>query len=307
MLTRRQLLQSALIGGALASLGRLAAATTAPAPWFTISLAQWSLHRAYRTKELDPLDFAADATGFGIRAVEYVNSFYREKLSPALLEDLRRRADEAGVQSVLIMCDGEGQLGAPTEAQRIQTVDNHRKWLEAAQALGCHAIRVNAASAGTFDEQQKLAADGLARLCAAAEPFGIDVIVENHGGLSSHGAWLAGVMRLVDHPRCGTLPDFGNFIIDRQTGEAYDRYKGTAELLPFAKGVSAKTYDFDATGAETTLDYPRLLGLVRESGYRGHIGVEYEGQTLSEPDGIRATRDLLLRLGGRLESSEQPS
>lgn len=231
---------------------------------------------------------------YGIHAVEYVNQFYQENFSEKLVEDLRRRSADEGVRNVLIMCDREGRLGDPDAAARAKAVSNHHRWADAAKALGCHSIRVNAASAGGYDEQMKLAADGLRALGEYTDKLGLNVIVENHGGLSSNGSWLAGVMKLAAHPRVGTLPDFGNFRITPT--EEYDRYKGVAELMPFAKGVSAKSHDFDAQGNETGTDYPRMLGLVKAAGYRGHIGIEYEGSRLSEPEGIRATKALLERL-----------
>ena len=242
-----------------------------------------------------PVDFAGIARrDYGITAVEYVNQFYQQTLTDALVAELKKRADDAGVRSLLIMCDGEGRLGDPDATARALTVSNHVRWLDAAQALGCHSIRVNAASTGSSEEQMKLAADGLRALAVLGDARGLNVIVENHGGLSSNGAWLAGVMRLADHPRVGTLPDFGNFRVSRE--ETYDRYQGVTELMPFARGVSAKTYDFDAAGNETTIDFPRMMGIVKAAGYRGHVGIEYEGNTLSEPDGIRATKALLERL-----------
>ena len=192
------------------------------------------------------------------------------------------------------MVDGEGQIGAPDETERIQTVENHHRWAEAARFLGCHSIRVNAASAGTPAEQRKLAADGLHRLVEFADDFEINVLVENHGGISSNGAWLASLMREVNHPRCGTLPDFGNF--QMRAGTWYDRYVGMAELMPYAKAVSAKSYDFDRDGWCVETDYLRVLRIMLDAGYRGYVGIEYEGSGLSEPDGIRATRDLLVRV-----------
>lgn len=282
------------------SAAKPAAAESAVAPLFTISLAQWSLHKALYGKQLDPFDFPKAAKhDYGIDAVEYVNAFYKDRHDAASIRELRKRCDDLGVQSVLIMCDGEGHLGDPDEAKRKQAVENHRKWLEAAKSLGCHSIRVNAHSVGTYDEQMRLAADGLRRLCEAADPYGLSVIVENHGGLSSNGAWLAGVMKQTAHPRVGTLPDFGNFRI--KDGEEYDRYKGTAELMPFAKGVSAKSYDFDdKTGDEVRMDYRRLLKIVLDAGYHGRVGIEYEGSKLSEPEGIRATKRLLEKVRGEL-------
>ena len=264
------------------------------APLFEISLAEWSLHRALRAKTLDHLDFPKKARSFGIDAVEYVNSFWKDKARDAqYVGDLKKRCDGEGVKSVLIMCDGEGALGDANEAARGKAVENHVPWIEAAKALGCHAIRVNAASSGTFEEQQKLAADGLHRLCEHGDKHGIDVIVENHGGLSSNGKWLAGTLKLADHKRCGSLPDFGNFRVSDK--EEYDRYQGIDELMPFARGVSAKSHDFDGKGEETHTDYRRMLDIVViKHGWRGRIGIEYEGDKLGEDDGIAATKKLLL-------------
>lgn len=276
-----------------------AAASTAPAkdpPLFTISLAEWSLHKKLYAKELDNLDFPKVAKNdFGIDAVEYVNSFFKDKAKDsAYLTDLKKRCADHGVTSVLIMCDGEGALGDADKAKRAQAVDNHKKWVDAAKFLGCHSIRVNAQSAGTFEEQQKLAAEGLRALCEYADPHGLNVIVENHGGLSSNGSWLAGVMKLTAHPRVGTLPDFGNFNIS--STEKYDRYLGTKELMPFAKGVSAKSHDFDENGNEKHTDYKRMLAIVLAHGYHGRIGIEYEGGTTPEYEGVRATKKLLEKL-----------
>jgi sugar phosphate isomerase/epimerase len=219
------------------------------------------------------------------------------------VKNLRQRADDAGVTSVLIMCDDEGRLGDPDDARRSAAIENHRKWLDWASVLGCHAIRVNAGSSGSPDEQRRLAADGLARLTALAAKENLNVIVENHGGLSSNGQWLASVIKAVNHPRCGTLPDFGNFRMFRKadgTYDEYDRYQGVVELMPFAKGVSAKSYDFNDRGEETTIDYRRMMKVVVDAGYHGRVGVEYEGDRLSEPDGIRATKALLERVRGEL-------
>lgn len=268
--------------------------------WFDISLAQWSINKAFWNGEKDKMRFAQIAKNeFGVNAVEYVNQFYMEGYSQAVLDELVRVSAGEGVENVLIMCDREGRLGDPDEAKRTQAVQNHLRWIEAARALGCHAIRVNAASEGKFDEQLKLAADGLSRLCEIGDRYGINVIVENHGGLSSNGAWLSAVMRLVDHPRCGTLPDFGNFTIDRETGEEYDKYLGVQQLMPFAKGVSAKTFNFNPEGFERDMDYTKLMEIVKASGYRGYVGIEWEGKSLDEPTGILMTKKLLQKLGGR--------
>ncbi len=275
--------------------GQKGASAVAEALPFEISLAQWSLHRTLRKKGeggLDNLDFAKAARGFGITAIEYVNQFFKDKPKDRdYLTTMKKRADEHGVQSLLIMCDGLGRLGDPDRTKREATVEAHRPWLEAAKFLGCHSIRVNAASAGSYDEQMELAADGLARLTAHGKDLGLNVLVENHGGLSSNGAWLAGVMKLVGDDRCGTLPDFGNFRVSAD--EVYDRYRGVRELMPFAKAVSAKSHDFDEAGNEVHSDYRRMIDIVLAAGYSGYIGIEYEGGKLSEDDGIRATKRLL--------------
>lgn len=267
-------------------------------PPFKISLAQWSLHRTINRGGLDALDFARTAReDYDIEAIEYVNSFFKEHARDrAYLAELKKRAAENGVRSLLIMVDGEGALGAPDGAERTRSVENHYKWVEAASFLGCHSIRVNAASQGSPEEQRKLVVDGLSRLVAFAAEREINVIVENHGGLSSNGAWLASVIRAVDDPRCGTLPDFGNFQI--RPGLWYDRYIGLAELMPFAKAVSAKSRTFDAEGNERDIDYLRMMRIVLDAGYHGYVGIEYEGNELSEPEGIRATKRLLERTRG---------
>jgi len=268
-----------------------------------MSLAQWSLHKTLFDKKLDNRDFAKTAKeDFGIEAIEYVNQFWKDKAKDAAyVAELKKRAEDLGVKTMLIMCDGEGNLGDSDDKKRTTAVENHYKWVEAAKELGCHSIRVNAASDRklSFEEQQKLAADGLRRLSEFAAPHGLNVIVENHGGLSSNGQWLAGVMKLVDRKNCGTLPDFGNFRVSEN--EEYDRYKGVDELMPFAKAVSAKTHDFDGDGNEIHTDYFKMMDIVvKKHGYHGYCGIEYEGSKLSEPEGIRATKKLLERVREKL-------
>lgn len=270
-------------------------AALAAEPPFKISLAQWSLHKALQGGQLDHLDFARVARReFDLDAIEYVNTFFKDKATDlGYLGEMNRRAMDHGLHQHLIMIDVEGDLGDPETGLRQRAVDNHRKWVDAAATLGCATIRVNAESKGTYEEQQKLAADGLRALAEYGDSRNINVIVENHGGLSSNGAWLVGVMKLVNHPRCGTLPDFGNFT-------AYDRYQGVAEMMPFAKAVSAKSFDFDSLGDETTIDFRRMLGIVSAAGFRGWVGIEYEGERLGERDGIARTKALLTRLRSEL-------
>jgi len=298
-ITRRESIKAIGAFGAVAALSSpLFATMNADTPLFRISIAQWSLHKLLFAGEIDNLDFAQEARSMGFDAIEYVNAFFKDKAEDSsYLREMNARAADQGVTQLLIMCDGEGNLGDADDTKRKQAIVNHHKWVHAAKTLGCHSIRVNAASSGSYEEQQKLAADGLRRLAEFAEPYGINVIVENHGGFSSNGAWLSGVMKKVDHPMCGTLPDFGNFCMDWSRSSEpdawYDRYKGTEELMPFAKAVSAKSHEFDGDGNETGTDYRRMMKVVLDSGYRGWVGVEYEGSKHSPRDGARLTKQLL--------------
>ncbi len=260
---------------------------------FKISLAQWSLNRTLFSGKLDHLDFCRVAKkDFGINAVEYVNQFFFDKAEDrSYLKEMKDRAEDLGVINLLIMCDKEGDLGDPDQNQRNEAIENHYKWAEAAKFLGCHSIRVNAKSEGSYDEQIHLAAEGLRKLTEYGDSIGINTIVENHGGLSSNGKWLASVIEKVDHPRCGTLPDFGNFKLEGD--DWYDRYLGVKELMPYAKAVSAKSNDFNSDGEETNTDYYKMMNIVLSEGYSGYVGIEYEGRSLDEMSGIRATKKLL--------------
>lgn len=290
-----------LLGGAgLLASSALAAESNKDDPMYKISLAEWSLHKLLFSGKMKHLDFAkVTKEDFGIDAVEYVNQFFKDKAEDsAYLAEMNSRAADLGVKNLLIMIDGEGALGDPDEAKRTKAVENHYKWVDAAKTLGCHSIRVNAQSKGDYDEQINLAADGLRQLSEFASGRDMNVIVENHGGLSSDGKWLAAVMKKVDLDNCGTLPDFGNFRVSRS--EEYDRYLGVEELMPYAKAVSAKSYDFDAEGNDTRIDYLKMMKIVTDAGYHGYVGIEYEGSGLSEPEGILATKKLLEKVRDQL-------
>ncbi|MDP6251826.1 MAG: sugar phosphate isomerase/epimerase family protein, partial [Verrucomicrobiota bacterium] len=261
--------------GAAVSVGCQSLAGGSSDSLYDISLAQWSLNRQFFGGKLNALDFAkVTKEDFGLNAIEYVNQFFKDKANDeAYLGQLKSRAADHGVKSLLIMVDGEGSLGHGDTAERNKAVQNHHKWANAAEFLGCHSIRVNAATTGngSFEEKQKLAADGLRSLSEYGATLGLNVIVENHGGLSSNGFWLAGVMEIVDLPNCGTLPDFGNFNVG--DGKWYDRYQGVTELMPFAKAVSAKSHEFDENGDEVRTDYRRMMGIVLAAGYHGYVGI----------------------------------
>lgn len=297
---RREFIKKAGIGGA----GLMIAPTLLKAGmissdlFFKISIAEWSLHKMLFSKKLDNLEFPEfSKKNFDIDAVEYVNQFFKNA-SKEYLQELKSRTDDLGVNNVLIMIDAEGNLGETDDAKRQEAVENHYKWVEAAKFLGCHSIRVNARGRGTMEEVADAAIDGLGKLSEYASKDNIGVIVENHGGYSSNGKWMSDVIRKVDHPNCGTLPDFGNFRISGT--EEYDRYQGMKELMPFAKGVSAKSHVFDEEGNEKNTDFYRVLKIVKEAGYTGYIGIEYEGRELSEVEGVLATKKLLIKAGKSL-------
>jgi len=281
--------------------------------FFDISLAEWSLHKALFDGKLDHLDFPATAKNeFGIDGVEYVNQFFADKAKDTdYLDELNMRCSDLDVEQVLIMIDGEGEMAVNDDNERMQAVENHYKWVEAAEYLGCHAIRVNAFGNGTPQEQKMAAVDSLGRLSEFAKDYGVSILVENHGGNSSDGQWLTDVMKQVDMDNCGTLPDLGNFCVKREGGgpwegkciEEYNRYKGVKEMMPYAHGVSAKSYAFDDSGQETTIDYGRVLKIVKDAGYTGRIGIEYEGDELSEAEGIRATKQLLIEEGQKISKT----
>jgi len=274
--------------------------------FFEISLAEWSLHKTLFSKKIDNLDFPVIAKKeFGISAVEYVNAFFKDKAKDTnYLNELLKRCNDNGVKNHLIMCDGEGNLGELDSKIRLQAVDNHKKWVEAAKHLGCATIRVNAYGIGTAAEVQSAAIDGLGRIGEFAATMDINVVVENHGGYSSDGSWLSAVMKGVGDKNVGTLPDFNNFCLKRdaknQCIEEYDKYKGTYEMLAYAKAVSAKSMDFDEQGNCIETDYVRMLKIVKDSGFKGYIGVEYEGEKLGEYEGIKKTKALLEKVGAMM-------
>ncbi len=278
---------------------------------FQLSLAQWSIHRMI-WEGMDPYTFAEKAKGWGFTGLEYVSQLYNKELEAAgytkeamdnFVTRSNAEAEKYGLTNLIIMIDGQGDLATTDAAERKKAVENHFKWVDAAADMGCHSIRVNLSGSQDPEEWVANSVDGLTQLATYASEKNINIIVENHGGLSSNAALLARVMETVNMENCGTLPDFGNFCIrrndpsDYQSGcaEMYDMYKGVEELMPFAKAVSAKSHDFDEAGNEREIDYSRMLQIVKDAGYSGYIGVEYEGSELGEEEGIIATRDLILR------------
>ena len=304
-------MKKSLLAGSAVMLQPFSQAGTVPTGKIKISLAEWSLQRSIREGKFTHLDFAAKAKEeYGISTVEYVNGLFGNSRTdfkeagqnPAYLKEMLKRSKDVGVTNHLIMVDEEGPLAGVDEKERLQAVDNHKKWIEAARFLECRTVRLNLHGEGNMERKKAASIDSLSSLGEFAGTMGLNIVVENHGGDSSKGFWLASIMKEVGRNNVGTLPDFGNFCITHPWGttqpecaEAYDRYKGIEELLPYAKGVSAKTYDFDANGEQPKMDYKRLIDLVKQSGFSGYIGVEYEGFNQPEDEGIRNTIKLLKR------------
>lgn len=272
--------------------------------FFKLSLAEWSLHNALFEKRMTNLDFAAKARSFGFEGLEYVNTFFKDKAKDNLyLKEMNSRAASEGLENVLIMIDGEGNLGETDTKKRLKGIESHYKWVEAAHFLGCHAIRVNLRGGKNKQEAMKTSIDSLNRLSDFAKGSNINILVENHGGFSSDGDWMTKVFSQVSNKNTGTLPDFGNFCIERKKDKCideYDRYKGMEQLLVYAKAVSAKSNFFDEKGDEKNIDYYRIMKMVKEVGYKGFIGVEFEGISSVEEKGIKQTRDLLIKVGKQL-------
>lgn len=287
-------------------------------PFFKLSLAQWSLHKMVFDDKVSPYTFAEKAKALGFSGLEYVSGLYYDELEKenfskeamaAFVEKCNTESKKHEMTNLLIMIDGQGNLASETSEERKAAVENHYKWVDAAAAMGCHSIRVNLSGGTNKEDWMKNSVDGLTQLATYAKDKKINVIVENHGGFSSNAADLAMVMGMVNMPNCGTLPDFGNFCIKRKDGslyngecaEEYDMYKGVSELMPYAKGVSAKSYNFDTLGNETKIDFGKMIQIVKAAGYDGYIGVEYEGDELSEEKGILATKELLLNVVNELK------
>lgn len=284
-------------------------------PFFKLSLAQWSIHKMINDDGVDPYSFAEKAKNWGFSGLEYVSQLYpadleNDEYSPeamaAFVEKSNAEAKKYGLQNVLIMIDGQGDLAVSDDKERQEAVERHYKWVDAAAAMGCHSIRVNLNGESDPEKWHTNSVDGLTQLSTYAKSKNINIIVENHGGLSSNAVLHAAVMKAVNMDNCGTLPDFGNFCITRKKDsseceEMYDIYKGVTELMPYAKAVSAKSNEFDADGNDIGIDYVKMLQIVKDAGYTGFIGVEYEGRGLSEEEGLIATRDLMLKVAKEMK------
>lgn len=326
MTSRRDFIKKAAIGaagiGLAATLPEYLYAETNADLFFKFAISQFSFASEFWTKQLDPLDFAAKSKELGISGLDYCSMFFADKAKDQqFLGELKKRAADNGSYNLRIMVDGEGVLGDLTEATRLKAVDNHFKWMDAAATLGCPMIRVNVEGEGAPADVANAAVDSLGRLIEYGKKQNIDVIVENHVGISCNASWLSGVMKQVNSPHCGTLADFGNFCINRTKPatndiagylktkclEEYDRYKGIEELMPFAKGIHIKSHVFDAAGNDVETDFYRMFKIIKKSGFTGWASIEYEGgllkmytkdsKYLDDYAGVTATKNLAEKAG----------
>ena len=272
---------------------------------YQFSLAQWSLHREVETGKLDPYDFPKAAKELGFDAVEWVDQLFKDDIDSlgleAVVERWKAESEKHGITNVLIMVDRAGDISDSDPVKRNESVERHKKYVDAAAYLGCHSIRIN--TFGEYDPQKWMEAteDGLKKLCEYAASKNINVLPENHGWYSSDPRLLMPVIDKVNMKNVGTLADFGNWCIKRsklekwgECAEEYpDKYEGFTRLMTKAKAVSAKAYEFDENGNETTLDFPRFVQIIKDSGYDNYISIEYEHETLNEREGILKTRALL--------------
>lgn len=290
--------------------------TPSAEPFYKLSLAQWSFNRSFKSNDVSPYEFARLASELGFEGLEYVSQLYPDVMKSgdkptavqAFVEKNNALAEQYKMQNVLIMIDEEGDLSTSDENNRLEAIENHKLWIEAAHNMGCSSIRLNLHGEDNIELWIENSINSLKTLSEYAKPMDINIIVENHGGNSSNANLLMKVINQVDFNNCGTLPDFGNFCLSKNWGslkdnkcdDAYDPYNGVKEMMPKAFGVSAKSYDFDNNGNETILDYNKLLSIVKNSGYKGFIGVEYEGDRLSEEEGIIATKKLIEKIAPNL-------
>jgi len=298
---RRTFIRSSIIGASALAATPLIA-RTAQQKALQISLAQWSLHRSFNDGILDPVDFASIAREkYKIDAVEFVNGFYHDKATDEMFwNKMKARSADAGVKNLVLMVDDEGDLGSASEKKRLESVENHYKWVHAAKLMGCHTMRVNAFGDADREIFRMAIMDAMSRLADYAAKSGINIVIENHGLFSSDAALIAEIIKEVNRPNFGSFPDFGNWCLSAKWGttqgdcdKVYDRYQGVAELLPYAKALSAKSYNFNEEGEDTKIDYYKMMKIVKESDYNGYIGIEYEGMEKSEHEGILITKELM--------------
>ena len=320
-MTRRKFLEhSAAAAGSLAALPTSSSAAESKI-FFKIALGEYSFNSVYRAGKYNPLELASlTRKKFQLGAIDYVSTFWADKAhDKTFLAELKKRASDNDITNHIILVDLPGpQLGDPHSSSRAAAVEAHRFWLGVAQVLGCRGIRVNLNGFGRSGDKQaalSFAVDGYSKLLQYGERDNLDILVQNHIGYTCDPDWLVTVMKQVNNKHAGIEADPGHFQelfllpkagggYDVQNGESFDLYAGWAKLMPFTKTANAKTHNFDANGNETTIDYRHLLAIMKNAGFRGYIGIEWEpagtGTQLTSSEGINKTKALLEKDGASL-------
>lgn len=285
--TRRGFIGKSLaIGaGSLAAPSLLKMQTAQAAPksaWIgknDISLAQWALVDEVRSGKWKTLDFPRIAReDFGLNGIEFVNTLFEVPIAN-YLNQLKRNANDHGVKMVLIMVDAEGETCTPLKEERKQTVINHRKWIDIAQYLGCHAIRTNCIGAKDIDKAEALkwSTETYHMMLEYAVPAGISILIENHGGVSNDADWMVSLMKEVNNKYFGVLPDW------REPGSQFDNVGFLEKTLPYAGGMSFRNQPTDALTE-------KMIKMTHDKGFRGWYGIESSGR-----ENIKKSKELLLK------------
>ena len=262
---------------------------------------------------------------YGINGAEYWSiPFMGRENDKDFLNDLKRRSDDIGVDNLIILVDdidiktmqSGPSLASSNKNDRDTAIDYHKKWVDVAKNIGCHSIRINLRSEEENDQKiLENSSESISKLIEFSKQDNISIVIENHGGITGDADWLVSLMKNVDSKHLGTLPDFGtyNFCIKRgnlnfqslseNCEDQYDKYLGVKKLMPYAKGVSAKSHEFDKDGEELSTNYSRMIKIISESNYKGYITIEYEGAMkgmfggegtyLNPHEGILATKKLI--------------
>ena len=288
---RRLFLQSLGIGSCGLSLGtNLFGKDKSDPSRFPIGIQEYTFNRILRSGKLKHLDYPAMVKKeLGIEHVEYWSRPFEGKhTDKKFVGELNSRTKGEGISNVLILVDEKHELDHEKKSERDKSVDLHKGWIDCAAQLGCDAIRVNCRMGGDPKDNLNRAVDGVGRLCEYAKDTSVKVVIEPHGRNSQNPDWLLAVMKELNHPHAGILPDFNNF-------GSYDRYSAVEKTLPFAPAVCAKALKFDDEGNETHTDYFKMLKIVYESTFSGVISIEFEGHGVDPIVGSRMTQDLILK------------
>jgi sugar phosphate isomerase/epimerase len=280
MTTRRQFLHSTLTAGVGLALAAPAAAIEPIArtgkPHLRLSLAAYSF-RKYLDLKAKPKpamtldDFVDLAAGMNLDAVE-PTAYYFADTSPEYLGRLKGRCTRLGLD---ISGTAVGNNFCTPDAARLkEQLAMVKKWTEHASRLGAKTVRIFAGSVDKTETEEKARARCIAAIqeaCDYAAQFGVYLALENHGGITATLEQILLLVRGVKHDFFGVNLDTGNF-------HTSDPYADLARLAPYAVNVQIKTEIQRAGQKKEEADLKRLIGMLREAGYRGYVALEYEAE-----------------------------